>query len=105
MRYCVPWSLPAVLLAGITLFPNISAAADPAKTPAGVAVVRSAQSGPWSDVKTWEGGQAPAAGVKVLVRDGHAVRYDVKADAVIRSPSEFGTISALPAGLITASAE
>lgn len=88
MRYCVAWSLPAVFLAGMILFSNISAAADPAA----VAVARSAQSGAWSEAKTWEGGQVPAADAKVLIREGHAVRYDVKSDAVLRSLHIAGTL-------------
>jgi hypothetical protein len=55
-------------------------------------VVRSARSGPWSDPQTWEGGKAPAAGCKVLIRDGHAVVYDVAPEQVIRSLHIDGTL-------------
>jgi hypothetical protein len=32
---------------------------------------RTAQSGPWSDAETWEGGRPPQAGDFVQVRSGH----------------------------------
>lgn len=48
-------------------------------------IVRSAQGGSWSDAATWEGGKIPETGTKVLVREGHAVVYDVKSAVVLRS--------------------
>src|SRR5262249_38290896 len=42
-------------------------------------IVRSAQSGPWSAPATWEGGKVPAGNVRVVVREGHRLVYDVKA--------------------------
>ncbi|MBA4065101.1 MAG: hypothetical protein C0501_15585 [Isosphaera sp.] len=59
-------------------------------------VVASARSGNWSDPATWAGGKLPAAGDKVLVRAGHAVTYDVKSDAVIRSVHVSGTLAFAP---------
>ena len=50
-----------------------------------VVEVRSARSGAWSDPKTWEDGKIPAAGMRVRIRPGHNVVYDVKSDAVLRS--------------------
>jgi hypothetical protein len=65
----------------------------PAALHAAPNVVRSAQSGNWSDGATWEGGNVPAAGDKVLVRTGHAVTYDARSDAVIRSVHVSGTLA------------
>ena len=56
-------------------------------------VIRSAASGAWSAAATWEGGQVPAAGAKVLIRPGHAVTYDVKSDAAIRAVQVGGTLT------------
>jgi hypothetical protein len=63
-----------------------------------IAVIRSLQSGTWSDPATWEGGQVPAAGVKVQVRSGHIVIYDVEApeSLVIRSLHIAGTLTFAP---------
>ncbi|MBX9579116.1 MAG: G8 domain-containing protein [Gemmataceae bacterium] len=67
----------------------------PGLTPAaeGPPVVRTAKSGPWSDGATWEGGKTPGAGVKVLIRTGHAVVYDVRSEVVIRSLHISGSLS------------
>ncbi|MBI3864482.1 MAG: G8 domain-containing protein [Planctomycetia bacterium] len=64
-------------------------------SPADIPVVRSARSGAWSDGATWDGGRAPAAGMKVLVRPGHVVTYDVDApdSLVIRSLHIAGTVT------------
>src|SRR5262249_20282118 len=65
--------------------------------PAGAAgkpeLIRSARSGPWSAGATWEGGKVPSAGARVQVREGHAVLYDVKSDAVIRLLHVAGTLT------------
>lgn len=71
------WAITALLVVGQGLL-----AADSAAAARGV---RTAQSGAWSDAKTWDGGQLPAAGTKVLIREGHAVTYDVKSTAVLRT--------------------
>lgn len=68
-------------------------AALPLAIPASAATVKSAGSGNWSDPKTWDGGKFPAAGDTVLVREGHAVVYDVKSDAVIRALFIVGTVT------------
>ena len=75
---------------------DISQAAE--ESPAEIAVVRSVRTGLWSDAATWEGGRAPAAGVKVQVRSGHEVTYDVEAPAslVIRSLHIAGTVTFAP---------
>jgi len=65
-------------------------------TPASAATVKSAGSGNWSDPKAWDGGKVPAAGDTVLVRQGHAVTYDVKSDAVIRALFIVGTVTFAP---------
>jgi hypothetical protein len=79
--------LPLAALGFLLLVSPLGAAE---KTPA---LVRSARSGPWSAGATWEGGQVPASGVKVQVRASHAITYDVKSDAVIRSIHIAGTLS------------
>lgn len=56
-------------------------------------VIKSAKSGPWSAAATWEGGAVPGAGARVLIREGHAVAYDVKSDAVIRGISVSGSLA------------
>ena len=70
-----------------------SIAAEPAASP--VTLVRSSKSGAWSDTATWDGGQVPGHGVKVQVRPGHTVTYDVQApeSVVIRSLFVAGTVS------------
>jgi len=45
-----------------------------------VKVIRSARSGPWSAGATWEGGKTPGTGVKVQIREGHTIVYDVNSD-------------------------
>ncbi|MCI0360113.1 MAG: G8 domain-containing protein, partial [Planctomycetaceae bacterium] len=74
---------PAVLI----LFAGIVQAAD------GPAVIRSAKSGPWSAGATWEGGQVPGAGARVMVASSHTVTYDVSSDAVIRAINVSGTLA------------
>lgn len=59
-------------------------------------LVRSTQSGPWSAVATWEGGKIPTTGVQVLVKNGHAVTYDVQSKDVIRSLHISGVLTFAP---------
>src|SRR5262245_5578573 len=68
------------------------------ENPADVPVIRSARSGAWSDPATWEGAKVPAGGVKVLVRQGHTVTYDVDAaeSVVIRSLHIAGMVTFAP---------
>src|ERR1051326_2530632 len=56
-------------------------------------IIRSAASGPWSAAATWAGGKLPAAGDRVLIREGHQVVYDVKSDAAIRAINIAGVLS------------
>jgi hypothetical protein len=56
-------------------------------------IVRSTQSGAWSAPATWEGGKVPAGSVRVVVREGHRVVYDVKATEALRSVTISGTLS------------
>src|SRR4029077_4784147 len=56
------------------------------------ALIRSAQSGVWSAPGTWEGGKVPATASRGPGRTGHAVTYDIKSDAVIRSIHVAGTL-------------
>ena len=57
------------------------------------AVIRSTQSGPWSAAATWQGGQVPGAGARVMISSGHTVTYDVQSDAVIRAINVSGTLA------------
>src|SRR5262245_22474588 len=81
-------SRTAVLAA--TLFASVAAADEPKNTPA---PIRSARSGAWSAVTTWDGGKVPAAGTNVQVRTGHTVVYDVKSEDVIRAVHVAGTLT------------
>jgi hypothetical protein len=58
--------------------------------------IRSAKSGSWSAASTWEGGKVPAAGARVLVREGHIVIYDARSNDVIRFVHVAGTLSFAP---------
>jgi hypothetical protein len=66
------------------LFASAASAADP--------VIFSARSGNWSAPATWAGGKVPAAGDRVLIKEGHRVLYDVKSDAVIRGVNVAGSL-------------
>src|SRR5437764_4544961 len=56
-------------------------------------VIRSATSGRWSAAATWQGGQVPAEGARVLIRPGHTVTYDVASEAPIRAVQIGGTLT------------
>jgi uncharacterized protein (TIGR03067 family) len=56
-------------------------------------MIRSARSGSWSAPDTWQGGKVPGGGVRVQVRTGHTVMYDVLSDQVIRSIHVAGTLT------------
>ena len=76
----------AAILALLSLcLPSSVFAADP--------VVLSAKSGAWSEPSTWATGKVPAAGARVLIQTGHAVTYDVAADAVIRGLNIAGSLT------------
>lgn len=79
--------LAFLLFLGLTLVrvPNVPAADQP--------LIRSAQSGAWSAAKTWEGGQIPGPGARVLIRTGHTVRYDVSSDKPLRLVHVAGTLT------------
>jgi hypothetical protein len=79
-----------MLLAG--LWGGLAAGLHAADKPPAVEVVRSAGGGPWSAPATWEGGKVPAAGARVLVREGHTVLYDVNSDQAIRAINVAGTL-------------
>lgn len=83
----------ACLCLVVLLAPSVQAAP---RAGADGAVIRSAQSGPWSAAATWEGQQRPIAGSVVLVRSGHTVTYDVDSDDVIRSIHLSGTLTFAP---------
>jgi hypothetical protein len=54
---------------------------------------RSAQSGKWSEVTTWEEGKLPKGGDRVQIREGHRVVYDVDSDQAIRMIHVAGTLA------------
>jgi hypothetical protein len=55
-------------------------------------LIRSAGSGRWSEIATWEGGKVPSTGSRVQVKAGHVVTYDVESDVPIRSIHVGGTL-------------
>jgi hypothetical protein len=85
-----PSQEPAVrLLASLAAFVLCAPHAFAADPP----VIKSAKSGAWSAASTWEGGAVPGAGARVLIREGHAITYDVKSDAVIRAINISGSLT------------
>ncbi len=64
-----------------------------AKGKTGPPVIRSTRSGLWSAPATWDGGQVPGAGARVLIRPGQRIVYDVKSPHVIRAINIAGTLS------------
>lgn len=55
-------------------------------------LVRSAKSGSWTAAATWEQDVVPAAGDRVVIREGHHVLYDADSKAVIRLVQVAGTL-------------
>jgi hypothetical protein len=53
---------------------------------------RSARSGKWSDVRTWEDKRVPRPGDNVQVQPGHIVIYDVNSDDAVRVLHVAGTL-------------
>ncbi|MBY0526155.1 MAG: sigma-70 family RNA polymerase sigma factor [Gemmataceae bacterium] len=76
--------------AGLALHSLAAEPKDAVKAPP--ALIRSAQSGPWSAPGTWEGGKVPPAASRVQVRPAHTVVYDINSDQVIRSIHVAGTL-------------
>jgi hypothetical protein len=59
----------------------------------GALLVRTVRSGSWSAAATWEGGVVPPAGVRVQIREGHSVLYDLDSDRAIRSVHVAGKLT------------
>ena len=59
-------------------------------------IVRSAQSGAWSDAATWANGKVPAAGASVQIRAGDRVTYDVVSTEAVRALFVAGTLTFAP---------
>ncbi|MFI5458256.1 MAG: G8 domain-containing protein [Isosphaerales bacterium] len=55
-------------------------------------LIRSAESGRWSDAATWQAGKVPGSGARVQVKAGHVVTFDIKTDGAIRSIHVAGTL-------------
>lgn len=87
-----------MLLGGIAILTVGGSGLSADDNPADVALIRSVRSGAWSDGTTWDGGKVPAGGVKVQVRPGHIVTYDVQSppEQVIRSLHIAGTVTFAP---------
>jgi uncharacterized protein (TIGR03067 family) len=88
----------AVIALSIICTAALSLRGDEPKKPgpasnAAPALIRSAQSGPWSSPDTWEGKKVPDASARVQVRAGHTVTYDIASDRVIRSIHVAGTLT------------
>src|SRR5438552_15137751 len=83
------YALTAVLaFAGVGTVECASFAADGApQVPA--PLIRSAQSGPWSALATWEGGKLPNKGERVQIRTGHRVVYDLSLPVVDRETRSY----------------
>src|SRR5262249_30734871 len=81
----IAWVRLVILMAFASMAFPVSAAEPP--------LIRSTRSGDWSTPGTWEGGKTPSDGVRVQIRTGHAVTYDVKSDQVIRSIHVAGTLT------------
>ncbi len=83
-----------LLLLCVCFLCRVSLAAEP-PAPGSVKLVRSVQSGAWSNAATWEGREIPGHGVQVQVRSGHTVTYDVQApeSLIIRALFVAGTVS------------
>jgi len=54
---------------------------------------RTANSGNWSEARTWDGGRKPRAGDFVQVRTGHVVTYDVESNDALRMVHVAGTLT------------
>ncbi len=55
-------------------------------------VIVTQKSGNWSEPGTWAGNNVPGAGARVLVKAGHRVLYDTKADAIVRGINVAGSL-------------
>src|SRR5262245_18854697 len=81
-----------VFVGDADIFPSLSSAAEqPARNAA--PILRTAKSGAWSAPATWEGGKIPSGNVRVLIREGHQVVYDLQATQPVRSLTISGVLS------------
>jgi len=55
--------------------------------------VKSAKSGNWSDLATWDAKKVPAEGARVQILPGHTVTYDTKATFAVRIVHVAGTLT------------
>lgn len=86
--------IQTVLLAMVLLAQSVEAAPD-------IKVIRSQQSGRWSDPATWEQKTLPQTGESVLIRTGHSVTYDVISGDVLRAIHIGGPPGTSPSPLET----
>jgi hypothetical protein len=82
----------AVAFVSSSLLASLASGADP------IPVIQTAGSGNWSAGATWAGGKVPGSNVKVLIRQGHTVTYDIEAgdETIIRSLHIGGTLNFSP---------
>ena len=73
-----------VAVIGVVSLSLISASSIAADKVLVAELMRSAQSGLWSNATTWEGGRIPTAGARVQIRESDTVVYDVFSDLPIR---------------------
>jgi hypothetical protein len=81
------------LTLGLLLALLLSPLAHAERPPTQETVLRSARSGSWSAPTTWEGGQIPGAGSRVLIRAGHRVVYDLVGEDTIRAINVAGMLT------------
>src|SRR5947209_4763500 len=78
---------PRLLLCSLMLVAGLLHAA-----PADDKIIRSVQSGAWSEAATWSAGRVPPAGASVQIRTGHTVLYDRDSAEAVRAIFVAGTL-------------
>ncbi len=81
----VPTRILGRFLLGLFLLGSGPAARSQTSPAAAPKVIRSAQSGSWSDRETWDGGRVPGDGDRVLILEGHQILYQSQSEEVIRA--------------------
>lgn len=84
MRIC-PRQISSISALAITALLLMAVSVEPAAAGLLAKVIRTQQSGRWSDPATWEHRIPPRAGESVQIRPGHTVVYDVSSNDVLRA--------------------
>lgn len=79
-----PFARTAVLI-GLNIVSFVAVACGVATSDEVASVVKTRQSGVWSDLSTWEGNTLPEPGQSVKIRPGHHVIYDISTKAPFRA--------------------